>query len=125
MKAIRITFIKLIFLLFSVTTGWLFIMSCFKHCEIDMSTFEQYKFISGHTTIIYLGMAVVFALILCAVYVFLFPGKSEVEKKYSKYSPDFIIPIITIGIIVAISIFWVMFMDSPPRQDQLVIFQEA
>lgn len=127
--------VKFINVLFILITGLLFTLSTVRHAETDINTYEQFKHITPHQIIVYLGLALVFTSILVFIYItlkndsiktlikkFSLKKNDSENKRFDIYS---VVVIIATAITALTSVFWIFFNDTVPHSDQAIILDEA
>lgn len=114
-----IRFIKVIFMIImTVLIG----MSFFEHCEADIFSYLQERYIVQHRPILYVGLAIIgtiLLLVLCHGITQLLSKSKDTWKLVRR------ILIICAGIVFAASVFWILFNDTVPKYDQKDLFREA
>lgn len=114
-----IRFIQVIFMLImTVLIG----MSFFEHCEADIFSYLQERYIVEHRPILYVGLAIIGTiclLVLCHG-ITKFVAKSKDTWKLVRR-----VLIICVGIVFAACVFWILFNDTVPKYDQKILFKEA
>lgn len=115
-------FIYAINVMFALIMAVLTCMSFFEHCEADIFSFSQERYIQSHGSALYVGLAVagiIMLLMLCHLMKRILLKGEESWKTVQK------ILLICSGIVFAASVFWILFNDTMPKYDQKTLFQEA
>ena len=97
-------------------------MSFFEHCEADIYSFLQERYIEPHRAIVYVAMALMGVVLIaggCHIVV------KVLSKSKNKWNVVHKILMISCGLICAASLFWIFFNDATPKYDQETLFQEA
>lgn len=115
-------FICLITTVFTVIMGILAFMSFFEHCEADIYSFLQERYIESHQPILYVGMAIVGTVLLLVICHFLSKLLSKSKEKWKIVQKILVVCLVIVG---ATSIFWILFNDATPKYDQETLFNEA
>ena len=115
-------FISLITIFFTVIIAILTYMSFFEHCEADIFSYLQERYIVQHRPTLYVGLALIgimFLLMFCHGITKLVSKSKDIWKLVQW------ILIICAGIVCAASLFWILFNDTVPKYDQKDLFREA
>lgn len=115
-------FIQIITIGFTVIVSVLTCMSFFEHCEADIYSFLQERYIEAHRPILYMGMTIVGTVLLLGVCHFWFRRLSKDEGRGEVVQKVLVLCSIIISIV---SIFWIFFNDATPKYDQEILFREA
>lgn len=115
-------FIRFVKVIFIIIVAVLVIMSFFEHCEADIFSYLQERYIVEHRAILYVGLAVIgtiFLLMLCHGIT------KSVSKSKDTWQLVRRILIVCAGMVCAASLFWILFNDTMPKYDQKDLFREA
>lgn len=117
---LKISICKFIQFLFVIIITVLFLLSIFKHCEVDLNTYYQVKHINNHQPLLYLSLASIFLLAMIITYLLL---KKLIKSAGVKASR------LIIGLAMSLealfSSAWILFNDTIPHSDQRILFEEA
>lgn len=108
--------------IFTVIMVILTFMSFFEHCEADIYSFLQERYIEPHRAIVYVALALVGVVLIagcCHIVV------KVLSKSKNKWNVVRKVLMISCGLVCAASLFWIFFNDATPKYDQETLFQEA
>jgi len=117
-----LSFMHLITVLFTVIMSGLTVMSLLWHCKVDINTYHQTRNIEAHRPVIYAGLGFFVILLLLFVCHLL---TTLLAKARQQWRIVYIALAMCLTVTVAASIFWILFNDCTPKNDQATLFAEA
>lgn len=122
MKFDRAKLHYLIAVIFIVLTGMLAVLAMFRHCDTNIYSYEQTKFLAQHTVYVYGGLAafgIGALMLLCLLLERIFR-----RAKNSERIGNGIFLACGMAILIA-GICWISFYDGIPTSDQRDVWEEA
>lgn len=114
--------IRVITILFMAIIAVLTFMSFFEHCETDIYSFLQERYIESHRVVLYVGMALIGLGIMGTICHFIVKMLSKSENGWKIVQKMLVI---CSSCVFVLCIFWIFFNDATPKYDQETLFNEA